>query len=213
MAQGRSFYLKNIVVTQTTADGHVTTWYDQSLSNNATQTTAANQPKIVSAGSLVTENGKAAIQFDGVDDRLQSPSNWTTGDSTTLHVLTVNDVSIRILLGSYYNAIFFNEKQVAFDGSSWNASTNAVSLGQNLLEYTYFNSGADIKYFNNGSANGSSTLSGTQQINNNIGSFTPTNSTYSFDGKYQELIHFASDQSSNRTGIETNINNFYSIYP
>ena len=28
-----------------------------------------------------------------------------------------------------------------------------------------------------------------------------------------ELIIWPSDQSSNRTGIETNINDFYSIYP
>ena len=30
---------------------------------------------------------------------------------------------------------------------------------------------------------------------------------------YQELIIYSSDELSNRTGIETNINNFYSIYP
>ena len=194
-------------------DGLTSAWYDQSLSNDATQGTAAAQPKIVSGGSLVTENGKPAIDFDGVDDKLTAVNNWTTGDSTSLHVLTVNDSSIRILLGSYYNAIFYNEKQVAYDGTSWNESTNAVSLGQNLLEYTYYNNGGNIKYYNNGVSNGSSTLSGTQQINNNIGSFTPTNNTYAFDGKYQELIHYNSDQSANRAGIETNINTFYSIYP
>jgi hypothetical protein len=194
-------------------DGFVTIWYDQSGSNNATQTTAANQPKIVISGSTILENGKPAIQFDGSNDRLSAVSNWTTGDSTSLHILTINDVSIRVLLGSYYNAIFYNEKMVAYDGTSWNESTNAVALGQNLLEYTYYNSGGNIKYYNNGVSNGSNTISGTQQINNNIGSFTPTNSTYSFDGKYQELIHYDSDQSSNRTGIEANINKYYNIYP
>ena len=56
-----------------TQDGFVTTWYDQSGNGyNATQATAASQPKIVSSGSLVTENGKAAMDFDGVDDYLQS---------------------------------------------------------------------------------------------------------------------------------------------
>lgn len=196
------------------SDCFVVTWYDQSEDggNNATQTNASAQPKIVSSGSTILDNGKPAIQFDGSDDRLTAVSNWTTGDSTSLHILTINDVSIRVLLGSYYNAIFYNEKMVAYDGTSWNESTNAVSLGQNLLEYTYYNSGGNIKYYNNGASNGSNTISGTQQINNNIGSFTPTNSAYAFDGKYQELIHYGSDQSTNRSGIETNINDYYSIY-
>jgi hypothetical protein len=31
-------------------------------------------------------------------------------------------------------------------------------------------------------------------------------------GNMQEMIFYTSDQSSNRAGIETNINDFYSIY-
>jgi len=33
-----------------------------------------------------------------------------------------------------------------------------------------------------------------------------------WQGNIQEVIFYPSDQSSNRTGIETNINDFYSIY-
>ena len=52
-------------------DGFVTTAYNQTGGTNFTQTTANSQPKIVSAGSLITDtNGLAAIQFDGVDDHL-----------------------------------------------------------------------------------------------------------------------------------------------
>jgi hypothetical protein len=52
-------------------DGFVTTWYDQSgNANNATQGTAANQPKIVSSGSVITVNGYQVIQYDGTDDNL-----------------------------------------------------------------------------------------------------------------------------------------------
>jgi len=43
-------------------NGFVTTWYDQSgNARNATQTTAANQPQIVSSGSLLTLNSKPKI--------------------------------------------------------------------------------------------------------------------------------------------------------
>lgn len=45
-------------------NGFVTTFYDQVGSNNATQTTAASQPQIVSSGSLiVTETNKPSIAF------------------------------------------------------------------------------------------------------------------------------------------------------
>jgi hypothetical protein len=56
--------------------GFVTTWYDQSgNANNATQTTAANQPQIVSNGGVVLDNGKATIAFDGGNDNMSS-SNY-----------------------------------------------------------------------------------------------------------------------------------------
>src|SRR6056300_1672906 len=46
-------------------NGFVTTWYDQSGNgNDASQETAANQPQIVSSGSVITENGKPIINFD-----------------------------------------------------------------------------------------------------------------------------------------------------
>ena len=47
-----------------TGDAFVKTWYDQSgNSNDATQTTTANQPKIVSSGAVIVENGKPAVGF------------------------------------------------------------------------------------------------------------------------------------------------------
>src|SRR5210317_2258769 len=43
-------------------NAYVTTWYDQSgNARDASQTTAANQPQIVSSGSVITQNGKPTI--------------------------------------------------------------------------------------------------------------------------------------------------------
>ena len=62
---GDIVYIADLKFVQTTADGHVKTWYDQSgNSKNAAQATAASQPKIVSAGSLLADG----IDFDGTDD-------------------------------------------------------------------------------------------------------------------------------------------------
>jgi len=44
-------------------------------------------------------------------------------------------------------------------------------------------------------------------INGRFGS-----SIFYFNGYIQEIILYASDQTANRTGIETNINDYYSIY-
>jgi hypothetical protein len=49
-----------------TGNGFVTTWYDQSGNGrNAAQTTATLQPRIVSNGALITENGRPYIDFTG----------------------------------------------------------------------------------------------------------------------------------------------------
>jgi hypothetical protein len=61
--------ISNVTVTAIGNDGHVSTWYDQSgNSNNATQSTVENQPKIVSAGALESDG----IHFDGTDDALSA---------------------------------------------------------------------------------------------------------------------------------------------
>ena len=61
-------------------DGFVKTWFDQSGNTgmDASQGAAASQPKIVESGLLVTEGGKAALDFDGTDDRLTVPSSTAT---------------------------------------------------------------------------------------------------------------------------------------
>jgi hypothetical protein len=52
-------------------DGFVRTWYDQSGNgNNAQQITSTSQPKIVSSGSVITNNGYQVIQYDGTNDNL-----------------------------------------------------------------------------------------------------------------------------------------------
>ena len=57
-----------------TDNGYVTTFYDQTGNgNDATNSTESEQPQIVDGGTLVTENSKAAIDFDG-DDLLQKTS-------------------------------------------------------------------------------------------------------------------------------------------
>jgi hypothetical protein len=54
-------------------DGFITILHDQSGNGrDAAQTTPANQPRIVSNGAIVTENGRPVVSFDG-NDLLNTP--------------------------------------------------------------------------------------------------------------------------------------------
>lgn len=186
-------------------DGFVTVWYDQSLSNDATQTTANNQPKIVSAGSLVTENGKAAIDFDGVDDEF-----IVSDVSARSFYAVLSNVNGGDFVSTTQNRVIFDASQ--FDWQEKNFSTSiSYTLGnQALLTFNDTTSGifslngvthtnTDANPYNQGS-----------EVFNRIGANDAGSNL--MEGTIQELILFDSDQSANRTAIETNINNFYSIY-
>ena len=43
-------------------------------------------------------------------------------------------------------------------------------------------------------------------------SLASANGAFYFNGKIQEMVFYFNDESTNQTGIETNINNFYSIF-
>jgi hypothetical protein len=65
----------------TGGDGLTTTVYDQSGNGrNLTQITAVNQPSIVTAGVVNTQNGRPLINFDGAGDVLNS----ATGVANTI---------------------------------------------------------------------------------------------------------------------------------
>jgi len=222
-ADGDVFYLKNIVVTQTTADGLVTTWYDQAGSNDATQATAANQPKIVDAGVLVEENGKPAVDFDGVDDRLNYSGGIDMDANSNISTLSVHKSQ------SLSSVVFGNDiaANTYFFGTTINSSGETGGFFQSatsggILDYSgtlisqqllaYFNfqitSGA---YYENGTIqSGTSGLASLDASTDSIGGRAGSNK---LNGSIQEIIIFNSDQSSNRTTIETNINNHYNIYP
>ena len=77
------------------SDGFVVTWYDQSgNSNNATQSTAANQPKIYDGSTgVVTENGKPAMLSDGTNAHLNDGTPITNQNVTFIAVATPSEAS------------------------------------------------------------------------------------------------------------------------
>ncbi len=119
--------ISNFKITAIQSNGFVKTWYDQSgNSNNATQATAASQPKIVSAGALVS----GGLDFDGVDDGLFTASNLTdTLQSATFFAVTQDDTTSGT---ASMVRIRPNGGSGTLDGLAWEKKDN-VTYGANTL--------------------------------------------------------------------------------
>lgn len=209
-------------------NAYVKTWYDQSGNgNDATQTSAANQPQIVSSGSVILENGKPSVQFDGSDDAL-SVGNFdlysnTNGQCIISVFKALNANTNRQIIAKYFAGQSKRQWNFANDNynvqdlaNSYNGSNLAQGVNtqtQQLFFGNWIPSTSTILYQNSTNsytATTSATDISTTDAPVLIGRSGDTNSQ--LNANIQEIIVFDFSQSSNRTGIETNINDFYSIY-
>ena len=114
-------------------DGLVKTWHDQSGSgNDASQGTAAAQPKIVDSGSLVTEGGKAALRFDGTDDFVATSSSLPA----------TNDFFATLVVSGLSSAINLERGFLAIDNNTgsgyqtgWWLERSTYAVGANISTY------------------------------------------------------------------------------
>ena len=206
-----------------TGDAFVKTWYDQSgNSNDATQTTTANQPKIYDGTTGVeTSNGKPAVRFiNSSATYLDAPS---LGADTTTTYFEVHDRN-----GSNLNVWSpdRNVNAVCADGLTFISGTpylGVTALIGGVLKQPI--TAGDIQdyrlvyWLRNGTnselgVNASSVATGTQSssVNNRLRLGTRSGLQSPFDGYMSEFVMYRNDQSSNRTGIETNMNTFYDIF-
>ena len=205
-------------------DAYVTTWYDQSGNgNDAEQTTAASQPQIVSSGSVITENGKPALDFDGSDDYFISTAfsiNLSSGFSGfVVNVYqSVNNHRLFSMSTSpnpdfALGGLTMSTRQFFIDSDpSITISLNGDGT-QDLN--TFISTNNTATYYRDNSSEGSDSFSKTNTITPDtatIGIRSDDLTSSALGGLLQELILYPSDQSSNRSGIETNINDFYDIY-
>jgi hypothetical protein len=200
-------------------NGFVTTWYDQSGNGaNSTQTTAANQPQIVSSGSVININGNPSIQFDGLTNNLANsfsgsaaanvsafavrsfasyPSTYRTMFNFNTYGLTHNSTGGPTQYGVAH--IFNNSTTVLSNnyptttGQALDTTINQTTLERNNFSATLISLGVGY-----GNGNGS------------IGSYSGT--AQPFLGNLQELVIYTSNKSSDKSGIQTNINTYYAIY-
>ena len=206
-------------------DGFVRTWYDQSgNANDAQNTTASQQPQIVSSGSLVLLNGKVAVDFDGLNDVLQSVSANQMTNSAELYVVSVLNIETsdanEHAFGVSYTGSINNLMSLGSSGDNYrfrysvNATFQAVSAFRGgstdriLMSGNYDGVNLDMNINNNSysSAQSIGTATGEYFFIGKLGTNNP------FDGKMQESIIWTGDKTSVKSQIESNINSYYSIY-
>jgi hypothetical protein len=201
-------------------NGFITTWYDQSGNGyNATQTTAVRQPSIVNAGSVRLNSGKPALFFSGAYSLQYVSVNL--GSSTTVFIAGQSPTgSTRFLFDGVSSNNRFGIYSVSNTQNSLFTVNNSGSLNEILTTskttagnaniFTALKNSTSSKLFENGVEVASGTLTNDSSTGLTIGANNNFNSAY--QNSINEIIFYNSNQSSNRTGIETNINDFYSIY-
>ena len=192
-------------------NGFVTTWYDQSTNGvNATQAAVLSQPIIVSAGVIIRTSGNiVAIDCNG-----KQMSN-TLLNTTTQATFTAQEVS-----STGNNAVFL------LPFSTLNINTYFAVAQNGSATVPYQSVGTPTFFVNNNSILATrDSLYDNTAINNEtllsvIGGGAPTPDRFlqyptpGFNGNYKtfEVVIYNTDQSSNRIGINTAINSFYTIY-
>ena len=205
--------------------GYVKTWYNQdgSGTNNAVNTATGFQPVIVSSGSLITDNGKPAIDFGIANDDTLIFSNFTP--STIILIARSYGAS-----GILNYALGSNTGGIGLDGTyngdgitpdtifAWDGSTPALATSVSGRTQTIFQLYADTAV-----DSGSIYLENSLEAND--GGYTPiglTNignrggSSFALSGSIQEVIMYSTDESSTQRGQYTNLVDYYyhdTLYP
>jgi hypothetical protein len=194
-------------------NGFVTTAYNQNTSGtNFTQESASNQPRIVNGGVLDTNGGLASLFFltSGFSELINA-SLIGYSNFTTFRVHDTNDVEYLTYSGnlgsggSLYNYV----------AASGDTSTNIFSGYGTPSLFVNGSTPSPLTNRNHvyNAQNGRKILSekGSTSTWNNftIGGYA---SGFNFSGYMPEFIAYFSDQLSQRTAIETNINDYYNVF-
>ena len=176
----------------------------------------------------MTENGKAAIDFDGVNDYMVSNSAYPTQTTEThFYVASSTGTNNRVLdtrgtggtgivkgWHHKFSNIGLGDVSTIDDGAgAFILSQGIVRTGQKLVSVSF--STTAITEYTNGvlSDNNSGSVTDFDSGNNlYIGANVNGANLQLFNGTMQIIVLYNSNQSANRTGIEGSINEYYNIY-
>jgi hypothetical protein len=211
------YSVDNVTVKLYGTDGFINTLYDQTGNNcHALQSTAAYQPQIVSGGDLIKSGNHPAWEH------VQVSNMELFGKLKAAHLdawFVVDTAATRFLYPANY-ASTGDHGFVSQDGST---STGLVADYGGGNEELYVNgtliTGAGTTRDEVHTALNGRKLAHHQDADTadwgqlQMGRYGSSSTDwFNFEGKFSEWIWYDSDQSSNRTGIEENINSHYNIY-
>ena len=214
-----SFYLRN--ESYSTADTFYA-WGSQVEQNDTATDYILSNGSPGSVGHVVTENGTPALEFDGSNDRFPFDSTGLDiGDLSSFFVMKANvatGLQFPLLLSGSVNnkrwyPPFMNLGYFYYAYAAQIDAAVATANTQNNLHTAIAGTRqGNWQAFLNGNNLGSQTLQTGIDTNFTDG-IGAVNGANFFNGLMQEIVVYDSDQSTNRTGIETDINDYYSIYP
>lgn len=193
-------------------DGFVKTWNEPINGIDASQTTNANQPKIVNSGSLVQVNGVPYLLFSGNQFMQATYGSLISQPASIFFVCDYDSAST--FLG--FDGIDSTNRMAFSNGDSkWTifAGTSIRNTAEDINPHLFsilFNGASSYLY-----------VDGVESITSNAGSNSSAGVTLGagYDGVIAPLVGkiglfiiYNSDQSANRVAIETAINSYYSIY-
>jgi hypothetical protein len=204
-------------------DGFIRYWYDQSGNTNTAEQTVstANMPKIYDG----TTGYLTGLQFVPASNNNLRLNNYTfdmtdvsaalvakadnTGGYTIIdahETTTAREFAMGVGNGTVGSTIIY-------DGNQTNDS-DTLSNYDDLFLLTMFadSSTANDSYLNGQACTGTGGVQTTPNTTNNIRIGQRGSGSADFSGLIFEFVVWFSDQSTNRTGIEDNINTFYNIY-
>jgi hypothetical protein len=216
-------------------DGYVTKWYDQSgNSKDLAQTTAGTQPRISLTGITQPFASRYGISWGVTGNRrlflgsalsaLNSEPNsifltMITTSATYQSLVNTNSTGassssrLQLYTGTYPSITKLFSQYKNTGGTSYKIEgTGGMSTSTDYVLSNITDSSKNFHYFANGSEKASgNTFTGTY-VNNVLDVGYNAALGQKLIGVMGELIIFGSDETSNRTDIEDNINDYFSIY-
>jgi hypothetical protein len=199
-------------------DGFVDTWYDQTTNaRNMTQSTAANQPRIVASGAVIVDaNSKPRVELDGSND-LMATASLSPGLPLSHMTVVSNDSIVNsdlIVHGNGPSSVAL--KQISSTGNKFR-----LSSGTNLTDTTSTTNGTTyiVTCTVETGATDSIQVNANTAVTGEAGDTIVSaglaigSSTVCADANISEVVWLAGTFSSgDRTTLRNNMNAHFAVY-